>query len=115
MGEKTQIKKENYSAIPSKNVKFIISLEIKQTHSKLCVLHLLRKNNTMFNNQIRKWSLFICPTNPLEDMNTKDSKNRVVFMNSPSYKIRNSQNEFTKATYILETVPLKEKYLCGFL
>lgn len=32
MGEKTQIKKENYSAIPSKNVKFIISLEIKQTH-----------------------------------------------------------------------------------
>lgn len=52
---------------------------------------------------------------PLEDMNTKDSKNRVVFRNSPSYKIRNSQNEFTKATYILETGPLKEKYLCGFL
>lgn len=36
-------------------------------------------------------------------------------MNSPSYKIRNSQNEFTKATYILETGPLKEKYLCSFL
>lgn len=50
MGGKTKIEKINYSAIPSQNVKFIISLEIKQIHLKLCVPHLLKKNNTVFNN-----------------------------------------------------------------
>lgn len=34
------------------------------------------------------------PTNPLENTNTKDIKNRIVFMDFPSYKIKNSQYEF---------------------
>lgn len=43
MGGKTKIEKVNYSAVPSQNVKFIISLEIKQIHLKLCAPHLLKK------------------------------------------------------------------------
>lgn len=65
--------------------------------------------------KIWKWSLFIQLTNPLEDVNMKGIKNRIVFKDFTSYKIRNSQNEFTKATYILETIPSKEKYLRSFL
>ena len=66
-------------------------------------------------NKFWKWSLFIQLTKPLEDVNTNDIKNRIVFKDFTFHKIRNSQNEFTKATYILETVPPKEKYLCSFL
>lgn len=37
--------------------------------------------------KIWKWSLFIQPTNPLEDMNTKDIKNEIVFMDSHPTKL----------------------------
>lgn len=36
-------------------------------------------------------------------------------MDLPPYKVSNSQYEFTKATYVLEIVSPKEKYLCNFL
>lgn len=46
--------------------------------------------------KIWKWSVLIQPTNPLENINTKDIKNRIFFMDFPSYKTRNSQYELTK-------------------
>lgn len=61
--------------------------------------------------KIWKWSLFIQATNSLEDMNTKDIKNEIVFYGFPSSKIRNPQHEFTKAIYILERVPPDEEHL----
>lgn len=48
-------------------------------------------------------------------MKIRDIKNKIVPMDFPAYKIRSSQYEFIKATYILETVPPKEKYLHSFL
>lgn len=65
--------------------------------------------------KIEKWSFFLQATNPLEVMNIKDFKIRIVFMDLPPYKVSNSQYEFTKATYVLEIVSPKEKYLCNFL
>lgn len=59
-------------------------------------------------NKIWKWSLCIQPTKALEVMNIKDIKNRTVSMDFPAYEIWNPQHEFTKGTYILETVPPKE-------
>lgn len=55
------------------------------------------------------------PTNPLENTNTKDIKNRIVFMNFPSYKIRNSQYEFYKIHLHFRNSSSKRKIFTQFL